>query len=109
VHWPAKWYVNPGHVLQGLARTEELVRQVRDLLANRVLAQLAAVARTRLADLPPLRSFRLDAFVAAQAALAASQATVLAIRRALLPYNYIRQPSFSSLADVADRHIRVTT
>ncbi|KAK9841874.1 hypothetical protein WJX81_008571 [Elliptochloris bilobata] len=67
---------------QGLARAEELVRQVRDLLANRVLAQLAAVARTRLADLPPQRSFRLDAFVAAQAALTASQTTVLAIRDA---------------------------
>ena len=48
-----------------------------DLLANRVLAQLAAVSRTRLADLPPQRSFRLDAFVAAQAALTASQASVL--------------------------------
>lgn len=57
------------------------MRQVRDLLANRVLAQLAAVARTRLADLPPQRSFRLDAFVAAQATLTASQAAVLAIRR----------------------------
>ena len=96
-------------MLQGLARTEELVRQVRDLLANRVLAQLAAVARTRLADLPPLRSFRLEAFVAAQAALAASQATVLAIRRASLLYNFIRQPSLFSLAGVAHRHIRVAT
>ena len=85
------------------------MRQVRDLLANRVLAQLAAVARTRLADLPPLRSFRLDAFVAAQAALAASQATVLAIRRALLPYFYIRQPSLFPLANFADRHIRFAT
>ena len=53
---------------------------MRDLLANRVLAQLAAVARTRLADLPPQRSFRLDAFVAAQAALTTSQASVLTIR-----------------------------
>ena len=85
--------MNAGHVLQGLARTEELVRQVRDLLANRVLAQLAAVSRTRLADLPPMRSFRLDAFVAAQAALAAAQATVLAIRRALLSLLYHCQPS----------------
>ena len=60
------------------------MRQVRDLLANRVRAQLAAVARTRLADLPPQRSFRLDAFVAAQAALTASQASVLAIRSGTL-------------------------
>jgi hypothetical protein len=59
---------------------EELVRQVRDLLANRVLAQLGAVARMRLADVPLARGFRLDAFAAAQASLVAAQASVLAIR-----------------------------
>lgn len=51
---------------QCLARTEELARQVGDTMANRIEANLGAVAAAPLLDLPPDQSFTYEEFVAQQ-------------------------------------------
>lgn len=51
---------------QGLARLEELVRKVVDLVDNRVTMNLNAVANTILVDLPSDRSFSYDDFISTQ-------------------------------------------
>ena len=66
--------------VQGLARLEELVRKLDDMLTNRVEANLAASAGTCLVDLPADRSVTADEFVALQAKLVRSQAERLSIR-----------------------------
>lgn len=52
--------------MQCLARSEELVRKVGDIQANRIAANLSAVARARLLDLPSDQTFTYDEFVAQQ-------------------------------------------
>jgi hypothetical protein len=47
-------------------RTEELVRQAGDILSSRIQANLAAVAATRLLDLPADQTFSYEEFVAQQ-------------------------------------------
>ena len=70
----------PSPTWQGLARLEELVRKIRDLVDNRVEANLAAVSRTLLVDLPSDRSFTAEEFVASQAKFLRKQGDMLAIR-----------------------------
>jgi hypothetical protein len=53
-------------ILQGLARLEELVRKVVDLVDNRVESNLRVLANTLLVDLPSDRSFTYDDFIASQ-------------------------------------------
>ncbi len=52
--------------MQGLARLEELVRKLVDLLTNRVEANLEAVGATLLVELPADRSFTYEEFNASQ-------------------------------------------
>lgn len=66
--------------LQGLARLEELVRKLNDMLHNRVDANLTAIARTKLVDLPTDRTLTADEFVALQAKHVRHEAERLAIR-----------------------------
>lgn len=54
------------HVRGGMARLEELVRNVNDIVENRVERNLRSVARAQLVLLPSDRSFTLDEFVGAQ-------------------------------------------
>jgi len=49
-----------------LARLDELVRKVLDLVDNRVEMNLRAIANTILVDLPTDRSFSYDDFIATQ-------------------------------------------
>ena len=56
----------PPPLPQCLARTEELVRKANDIIDNRLDANLTAVARTCLVDLPSDRTFTYDEFVSAQ-------------------------------------------
>eukprot|EP00887_Chlorella_sp_A99_P001633 scaffold8.g1633.t1 len=65
---------------QCLVRTEELVRKANDIVANRLEANLAAVARTSLVDLPADRTFTYDEFISAQARHVRRQADGLVIR-----------------------------
>ena len=67
-------------LLQGLAALEQTVAKVNDALAARLEANLGAVARARLLDLPPERTFGHEEFLAAQAAWAKKQAAAVAIR-----------------------------
>ncbi|PSC73956.1 flagellar outer dynein arm heavy chain gamma [Micractinium conductrix] len=67
---------------QCLARTEELVRKVGDLQANRVAANLAAVSHARLLDLPADQTFTYEEFVSHQARHIKRQGEALAVRNA---------------------------
>lgn len=51
---------------QALARLEGLVRKVADIRDNRVEANLQAISRMQLVDLPADRSFTHDDFLATQ-------------------------------------------
>ena len=66
--------------VQGLARLEELVRKLTDMLHNRVDANLTAIAKTRLVDLPSDRTLTADEFVALQAKHVRTEAERLSIR-----------------------------
>ncbi len=66
--------------MQGLARLEELVRKVVDLVDNRVESNLRAIANTMIVELPSDRSFTYDEFVTTQARFQKKQAEQLAIR-----------------------------
>jgi hypothetical protein len=70
------------HVAAGVARAEALVRNVNDIVEHRIEANLRAVARTLLVDLPSDRCFTLDEFVAAQTAFVGAQAAALAAKNA---------------------------
>jgi dynein heavy chain len=54
------------HVHAGLARLEELVRNVNDVIENRVEKNLRTVSKTLLVYLPTDRCFSLDEFVSVQ-------------------------------------------
>lgn len=71
-------------VLQGLARLEELVRKVVDLVDNRVESNLRAIANTMLVDLPNDKSFTYDEFISSQAKFQLQQVSVV-IRSPDLP------------------------
>jgi dynein heavy chain len=58
---------------QGLARLEELVRKVVDLVDNRVESNLRAIANTMLVDLPNDKSFTYDEFISSQAKFQSQQ------------------------------------
>lgn len=66
--------------VQGLHRLEELVHKINDLLDNRVEANLQAISKMRLVDLPVDRSFTYEDFVATQAKFVKKQAEVLAVK-----------------------------
>eukprot|EP00959_Pyramimonas_sp_CCMP1952_P349938 7331829-Pyramimonas_sp.AAC.1 len=53
-------------VHSGLARLEELIDKINDILENRVDANLKVVSRTMLIDLPSDRSFSFEDFVQTQ-------------------------------------------
>lgn len=67
---PSHHHLNPlgpsPAAAQGLARLEELVRKLVDLVDNRVEANLAAIAATPLVELPSDRSFSVDEFATVQ-------------------------------------------
>ena len=65
------------HVSTGIARLEELVRNVNDIVENRIERNLRAIARTLLVHLPQDRSFTLDEFVQAQQDYVSQQVTTL--------------------------------
>ncbi|GFR42148.1 hypothetical protein Agub_g3000 [Astrephomene gubernaculifera] len=65
---------------QGLARLEELVRKVLDLVENRVESNLRAISATMLVELPSDRSFTYDEFVTTQQRFQKKQAEQLGIR-----------------------------
>ncbi len=65
---------------QGLARLEELVRKVLDLVENRVESNLRAISGTMLVELPSDRSFTYEEFVTTQQRFQKKQAEQLAIR-----------------------------
>ncbi|PNH08753.1 Dynein gamma chain, flagellar outer arm [Tetrabaena socialis] len=65
---------------QGLARLEELVRKVVDLVENRVECNLNAIMDTMLVELPADRSFTYEEFVTTQARFQKKQAEQLGIR-----------------------------
>ncbi|KAL4452763.1 hypothetical protein ABPG75_008425, partial [Micractinium tetrahymenae] len=67
---------------QCLARTDELARKVGDIMANRIAANLAAVAGGRLLDLPADQTFTYDEFVSHQARHIRRQAEALSVRNA---------------------------
>ena len=66
--------------LQGLQRLEDLVHKINDLLDNRVEANLQAISKMRLVDLPVDRSFTYEDFVATQAKFVKKQAEMLAVK-----------------------------
>lgn len=65
---------------QSLARLEELVRKVVDLVDNRVEMNLRAISNTMLVDLPADKSFTYDEFIATQTKFQATQSQKLQIR-----------------------------
>uniref|UniRef100_A0A383W453 AAA+ ATPase domain-containing protein n=1 Tax=Tetradesmus obliquus TaxID=3088 RepID=A0A383W453_TETOB len=65
---------------QGLARLEELVRKVMDIVDNRMEANLQAIQRTLLVELPADRSFTYEEFITAQDKFQKAQAQPLAVR-----------------------------
>lgn len=69
-----------GPAAQGLARLEELVRKVLDLVDNRVESNLRAISNTMLVELPADRSFTFDEFVSTQQRFQKKQAEQLGIR-----------------------------
>lgn len=66
--------------MQGLVRLEDLVHKINDSLDNRVGANLQAISKMRLVDLPLDRSFTYEDFVATQAKFVKKQAEVLAVK-----------------------------
>ena len=65
---------------QALARLEELVRKIKDLIDHRVEANLSSISKMRLVDLADDRSFAYDEFVTTQAKFVRKQAETLAIK-----------------------------
>ena len=65
------------HVHLGLHRLEELVRNVNDLIENRIEKNLRVVSKTLLVSLPSDKSFTLEEFVGAQQDHVQEQATLL--------------------------------
>jgi len=65
------------HVAAGLHRLEELVRNVNDIIENRIEKNLRVVSKTLLVNLPPDRSFSLDEFVSMQQDHVQEQASIL--------------------------------
>ena len=61
------------------------MRKLNDMLHNRVDANLTAIARMKLVDLPTDRTLTADEFVALQAKHVRDEAERLAIRCAELP------------------------
>ena len=66
--------------MQGLVRLEDLVHKINDSLDNRVGANLQAISKMRLVDLPLDRSFTYEDFVATQAKFVKKQAEMLAVK-----------------------------
>ena len=66
--------------LQALARLEELVRKIKDLIDHRVEANLSSISKMRLVDMADDRSFAYDEFVTTQAKFVRKQAETLAIK-----------------------------
>jgi dynein heavy chain len=64
-------------VASGLARLEELVHNVNDIVENRIESNLKLVSRTLLVDLPSDKSFSLDEFVALQEGVVTGLAATL--------------------------------
>lgn len=67
-------------IMQGLVRLEDLVHKINDSLDNRVGANLQAISKMRLVDLPLDRSFTYEDFVATQAKFVKKQAELLAVK-----------------------------
>lgn len=65
---------------QGLARFEELVRKIVDLITNRIENNLEAIRNTMLIDLPADRSFTYEDFITSQIKFNKRQSETLAIR-----------------------------
>ena len=69
------------HLLtQALARFEELVGKVNDILTNRVEHNLATIARMLLISLPSEQSFSYDEFVTMQTRFIAKQGKAISVR-----------------------------
>ena len=66
--------------MQSLARLEELVRKIVDLVNNRVEGNLSAIRSTLLVDLPADRSFTFEEFVSTQSKFQKRQAETLSIK-----------------------------
>ena len=71
-------YLNRIH--DGLARLEELVAKMNDILENRVEANLKRVARTLFVNLPADQSYTYEAFLSTQARCIKKQTEVIAVR-----------------------------
>ncbi len=56
------------------------MRKLTDLLDNRLEANLVAISRTRLVDLPVDRSFTYEEFVTSQARFIKKQGELLAVK-----------------------------
>ncbi|CAD7698753.1 unnamed protein product [Ostreobium quekettii] len=67
-------------VHQGLARLEELVRKINDLVQNRVEANLKAISKTVMVDLPSERSFTYEDFINTQGKFIKKQGEMLGVR-----------------------------
>lgn len=65
------------HVHAGLHRLEELIKNVNDIIENRIEKNLRVVSKTLLVNLPPDRSFTLDEFVSMQQEHVQEQAGIL--------------------------------
>ena len=72
--------INKVLIMQGLVRLEDLVHKINDSLDNRVGANLQAISKMRLVDLPLDRSFTYEDFVATQAKFVKKQAEMLAVK-----------------------------
>lgn len=67
-------------LLQALARFEELVNKVNDMLTNRVESNLALISRMLLINLPADQSFSYEEFGTMQARFIARQGTAISVR-----------------------------
>ena len=76
-------------MLQGLVRLEDLVHKINDSLDNRVEANLQAISKMRLVDLPVDRSFTYEDFVATQAKFVKKQAEMLAVKWVALAFSLL--------------------
>lgn len=65
---------------QGLSRFEELVHKVNDVLANRVDANLKAIHKMLLINLPTDQSFSYEEFVSMQSKFIAKQGGAISVR-----------------------------
>eukprot|EP00899_Mesostigma_viride_P009796 jgi/Mesvir1/18818/Mv04309-RA.2 len=64
----------------GLARLEELIRKINDMVENRVEANLKAISKTLLVDLPPDKSFTFEDFVTTQGRFIKKQTELMDVR-----------------------------